>query len=148
MSEIEQVFLEKNNEEDFQKNLKIQDDFSKSNEEILDEINVENAQDAEDIHNETRHEIPLKDYEAMSLDELVKEFQKLLNNEKVQAIKEHIEAIKHQFEKQYATLFEEKKETFLDNGGDVKDFSFVLPIRSDFFQLYSEYKNKKALYYR
>lgn len=43
MSEIEQVFLEKNNEEDFQKNLKIQDDFSKSNEEILDEINVENA---------------------------------------------------------------------------------------------------------
>lgn len=148
MSEIEQVFLEKNNEEDFQKNLKIQNDFSKSNEEILDEINVENAQDAEDIHNETRHEIPLKDYEAMSLDELVKEFQKLLNNEKVQAIKEHIEAIKHQFEKQYATLFEEKKETFLDNGGDVKDFSFVLPIRSDFFLLYSEYKNKKALYYR
>lgn len=60
MSEIEQVFLEKNNEEDFQKNLKIQDDFSKSNEEILDEINVENAQDAEDIHNETRHEIPIE----------------------------------------------------------------------------------------
>ncbi|MDO4881616.1 MAG: DUF349 domain-containing protein [Capnocytophaga sp.] len=148
MSEIEQVFSEKNNKEDFEKNLKIQGDFSKSNEEILNEIEVENAQDAEDIHNQTRHEIPLQDYESMSLEDLVKEAKKLLNTEKVQAIKEHMEAIKQHFEKQYATLLEEKKEIFLDNGGDIKDFSFVLPIRADFFQLYTEYKNKKALYYK
>lgn len=79
---------------------------------ILNEIDQENAEDAEDTENTKRHEIPVEDYEAMSLDGLVGELKKLLHNEKIQAIKKHTDAIRYEFDKKYADLLEEKKKNF------------------------------------
>ncbi|NNC33870.1 MAG: DUF349 domain-containing protein, partial [Croceitalea sp.] len=68
------------------KNLKSTEDNPQvKTEEVLDEIDQENAEDAEDSENEKRHEIPLLDYHAMSMENLVGELQRLVKNEKVQA---------------------------------------------------------------
>lgn len=53
----------------------------------MNEIDESNAEDAEDKHNHHRHRIPILDYHAMSMENLVGELQKLVKNERVQAIK-------------------------------------------------------------
>ena len=66
-------------------------------EELQEEIDLENPEDAEDKDNEKRHHIPLLDYHAMSMENLVGELQRLVKNEKVQAINKHANSIKHEF---------------------------------------------------
>ncbi|MFJ1430765.1 DUF349 domain-containing protein [Capnocytophaga canimorsus] len=113
---------------------------------ILNEINQENAEEAEDLDHKKRHEIPMRDYEAMDLDGLVRELKHLLRNEKIQAIKKHVEAIRYEFDKKYKEVLEEKKEEFLAEGGNELDFKYVLPIRGVFYELYDEYRQKKDKY--
>lgn len=115
---------------------------------ILNEIDQENAEDAEDTENTKRHEIPVEDYEAMSLDGLVGELKKLLHNEKIQAIKKHTDAIRYEFDKKYADLLEEKKEEFLADGGNEIDFKYNVPTRKVFYDLYNEYRDKRNQYYK
>ena len=69
-----------------------------SSEKVLDEIDQENAEDAEDTENEKRHHIPFLDYHAMSMENLVGELQRLVKNEKVQAINKHVNSIKNEFD--------------------------------------------------
>src|SRR5690606_21990272 len=45
------------------------------------EIDQSNAEDAEDEGNKDRHEIPLLDYHAMSMEKLVEELDKLVNKQ-------------------------------------------------------------------
>lgn len=149
MSELSENLHNAEEKKQFQNEIS-QENLAKNqiNEVILREINEENAHDAEDQDNNHRHEIPLLNYESMSLEELTKEFRRLLHHEKIQAIKEHIEAIKTEFERQFTDFLEEKKETFLEEGGEDIDFKFVSPIRNQFYELYEEYKNKRNQYYK
>lgn len=112
------------------------------------EIQLQNAHDAEDNDNSRRHEIPLGDYHTMNLERLVKEFKHLLHTEKVQNIKEHTEAIKSEFERKFAEVLEEKKEAFLEDGGQEMDFKYVSPVRDEFYRLYGEYREKRNRYYK
>ena len=83
-----------------------------TDEDVLVEIDATNAEDAEDEENHKRHAIPLLDYHSMDLNELNQEFEKLLKNEKVQAIKQHVDDIKSEFDLKFQELIEEKKEEF------------------------------------
>ncbi|WP_232780510.1 DUF349 domain-containing protein [Capnocytophaga cynodegmi] len=116
--------------------------------EYLDEIHQENAEDAEDFENSKRHEIPLLNYEAMSLEALSKEFKRLLHTEKVQAIKKHAEAIRQEFDKKYEELLEEKKEEYLADGGEEYDFKYESPIHRTFYVLFNEYREKRNNYHK
>lgn len=115
---------------------------------ILNEINRENAEDAEDLDNKKRHEIPMLHYEAMSLDALKQEFKKLLHTEKVQAIKKHVDAIKNEFDKKYEELLEEKKEEYIADGGEEYDFKYEHPLHREFYTLINEYRDKRNQYYK
>ncbi|CEN43253.1 conserved hypothetical protein [Capnocytophaga canis] len=115
---------------------------------ILNEINRENAEDAEDLDNKKRHEIPMLHYEAMSLDALKQEFKKLLHTEKVQAIKKHVDAIKNEFDKKYEELLEEKKEEYVADGGEEYDFKYEHPLHREFYTLINEYRDKRNQYYK
>ncbi|GIM61763.1 hypothetical protein CAPN008_18130 [Capnocytophaga canis] len=115
---------------------------------ILNEINRENAEDAEDLDNKKRHEIPMLNYEAMSLDALKQEFKKLLHTEKVQAIKKHVDAIKNEFDKKYEELLEEKKEEYVADGGEEYDFKYEHPLHREFYTLINEYRDKRNQYYK
>ncbi|TYB80240.1 DUF349 domain-containing protein [Bizionia gelidisalsuginis] len=114
---------------------------------VLNEIDASNAEDAEDVDNSERHSIELKDYPELSLDELVIELENLLKNHKVQAIKTQVEGIKSEFNDQFNTLLEEKKEEFISQGGNIIDFKYSTPIKRAFNDAYKEYRSRTSAYY-
>ncbi len=114
----------------------------------LDEIDESNAEDAEDEGNSDRHKIEFKDYENMSLEMLAIELEKLLQSEKVQAIKKHVDAIKNEFNDKFDSLVDEKKEEFLAEGGNEIDFYYSNPIKKRFNNTYREYRNKLNAHYK
>lgn len=114
----------------------------------VDEIEESNAEDAEDESNVERHTLEDKDYHAMSMEQLVNEFEKLLNHQKVQTIKYHVSEIKSEFDSKFSEILEEKKEEFLNDGGNEIDFYFTFPLKKQFNSLYRDYKNNLKAYYK
>ena len=121
---------------------------SEENDAVLEEIEETNAEDAEDEGNDTRHLIPELDYHAMSMDNLVGELQKLVKNEKVQAIKKHVDGIKYEFDLKFQEFLEHKKEEFVATGGNVIDFRYDSVTKRQFNEVYSEYREKRNQYYK
>lgn len=115
---------------------------------VLNEIDESNAEDAEDQDNHQRHHIPLLDYHSMSIENLVGELQRLVKNEKVQAIKKHIDGIKYEFDQKFEAFIEEKKEDFINNGGNEIDFKYNSVAKRQFNEVYSEYREKRNQYYK
>jgi len=116
--------------------------------EILEEIDETNAEDAEDNDNHKRHEIPVLDYHSMSMENLVGELQRLVKNEKVQAIKKHVDGIKHEFDLKFQEFLEHKKEEFVANGGHEIDFRYNSVTKRQFNEVFSDYREKKDQYYK
>ncbi|MFH6605069.1 DUF349 domain-containing protein [Maribacter algicola] len=112
------------------------------------EIDEENAEDAEDSDNQQRHHIPLLDYHSMSMENLVGEFQRLLRTEKVQAIKRHVDGIKHEFNLKFQEFIEQKKEDFVNNGGNEIDFRYNSVTKRQFNELYKDYRERRNQYYK
>lgn len=106
------------------------------------------AEDSEDESKAERHDIPKKDYHAMSKEQLVDEFEALLKKEKVQAIKEHVIEIRAEFNAKFNEEEEEKKEEFLADGGNIIDFHYSTPIKKRFNSLYFDYREKRNNYYK
>ncbi len=119
-----------------------------SSKEVLDEIDQENAEDAEDTENEKRHHIPFLDYHAMSMENLVGELQRLVKNEKVQAINKHVNSIKHEFDLKFQEFIEHKKEEFVAGGGNEIDFRYNSVTKRQFNEVYKEFREKRDTYYR
>ncbi|WP_375241622.1 DUF349 domain-containing protein [Lacinutrix sp.] len=115
---------------------------------VISEIDNSNAEDSEDESANDRHNIEEKDYSEMSLDVIVLELEALVKNEKAQAIKKHVEAIKNEFNEKYNALVEEKKQAFLDQGGNEIDFHFTTPLKRSFNEAYKEYRTKIKTHYK
>lgn len=121
---------------------------SNGDEEVLNEIDESNAEDAEDEDNHKRHTIPLLDYHAMSMENLVGELQRLVKNEKVQAIKKHVDGIKQEFDLKFQEFLDEKKEEFIANGGNEIDFRYNSVTKRQYNEVYGEYREKRDSYYK
>lgn len=115
---------------------------------VESEIDESNAEDAEDADNESRHQIPFLDYHNLSLENLVGELQRLLRNEKVQAIKKHVDSIKQEFDQKFQEFLEQKKEQFLERGGSEIDFQYNSVTKREFNELFAEYREKRNEYYK
>lgn len=115
---------------------------------VQDEIDQTNAEDAEDIDNEQRHHITILDYHSMSMENLVGELQRLVKNEKVQAIKKHVDSIKYEFDQKFNEFIEHKKDEFVDKGGNEIDFRYNSVTKRQFNEVYNEYREKKNAYYK
>ncbi len=105
------------------------------------------AEESEDESAKERHGIAKKDYHTMSKEDLVGEMETLVTNEKIQAIKEHIDEIKAEFNAKFDEDFEEKKEEFLAEGGNIIDFHYSTPVKKLFNSIYFDYKEKRNHYY-
>lgn len=125
-----------------------QEQISGNEDDGMDEIDESNAEDAEDEGNSDRHKIEFKDYENMSLEMLAIELEKLVKNEKAQAIKKHVETIKSEFNDKFDSLLDEKKEEFIADGGHEIDFYYSNPIKKRFNNSYKEYRNKLNSHYK
>jgi ribosomal protein L17 len=119
-----------------------------SDDKHVDEIEASNAEDAEDESNAERHDVEEKDYHAMSMDQLVTELNRLLKHHKIQTISKHVNQIKSEFNAKFEELLDEKKEEFINDGGNEIDFYYTNDTKKLFNQLYKEYRQNIKSYYR
>jgi len=106
------------------------------------------AEDSEDEDSGKRHDIEMKDYHPMSMQELIDELNSLVKNEKIQAIKDHVEEIKTEFNAKFEEEMEQKKEDFLEEGGNIIDFHYSTPVKKEFNSAYFDYKEKRNQHYQ
>jgi len=84
----------------------------------------------------------------MTLDQLVTEFNRLLNHHKIQTISKHVNQIKAEFNSKFSILLDEKKEEFVNEGGNEIDFFYTDDTKKLFNQLYKEYRQSISSYYK
>ncbi|WP_053992221.1 DUF349 domain-containing protein [Mangrovimonas sp. TPBH4] len=125
-----------------------ENEASKKADAHVEEIDESNAEDAEDEDNSQRHSVESKDYHSMTMEQLVKELDYLLKHHKIQTIKSQVNEIKSEFNDKFGELLEEKKEEFINDGGNEIDFYFITPEKKDFNFLYKEYKSSLHAYYK
>jgi len=115
----------------------------------IDSIADSNAEESEDETLKERHDIPLLDYDTLSLESLVDELKNLVANEKVMSVKDHVEELKKSFLAKYHHLLEEKKEEFLaENPDTTEDFNYHFPLKSKFDQYYSLFRDTKNAHFK
>ena len=116
---------------------------------VLEEIDNSNAEESEDDSIKEKHEIPVLEYDAMSMEALTDELEKLVDNEKVMAIKDHVEGIRKAFSDKYHHFIDEKKEEFLaQNNEEGLDFEYHFPLKNKFDGIYNAYKASKAKHFK
>jgi hypothetical protein len=116
--------------------------------EVHAEIEASNAEDAEDEANAERHEVEEKDYHAMSMQDLATELNRLLKHHKIQTISKQVNQIKAEFNAKFSQLIDEKKEEFVNEGGNEIDFYYTDDNKKLFNQLYKDYKQSINAYYK
>lgn len=111
----------------------------------LAEIDNSNAEEHEDEGLRGRHDIPMQDYESMSLEQLVHGLEKLVTHEHVSSIREHVEHIKKSFLRQYREFIDEKREAHeADENLANTPFEYHLPAKDLFDKYYQQYREKRA----
>lgn len=120
----------------------------KEGDEALNEIETENAKEAEDEAESKHPKVEEKDYHTMSMDDLVDELEKLVENEKIQTIKSQVDTIKSGFSAKFGALLAEKKAEFIAEGGNTIDFYFDSPLKKRFNTIFKTYRDKRHAHYK
>ena len=81
-------------------------------------------------------------YETLSLEDLIAEFETLLKSENIHSVRNSINEIKTNFNAKFSALISEKKEAFLAEGGNTIDFEFISPLKKQFNELSKAYREK------
>lgn len=108
----------------------------------------EDEQDAEEREEDEFYGIPVKAYDEMNLEALGEELERLLKAHKVKEIRNHVREIKAEFDTKFGKERAQKKEKFLQSGGNIIDFSYSTPAEKKFNKLYFEYKERRDQYYK
>ena len=115
----------------------------------MEAIETVNAEESEDETLKERHDIPMLDYDTLSMEQLVAELGNLVVVEKVMSVKDHVEEIKKAFLSKYYQFIDEKKEDFLaENPETTEDFHYQFPLKATFDQLYTQYRDKKNVHFK
>ncbi len=111
-------------------------------EETDNKVEKKEVEDKEPEVNEFKKE----DYSTLDRPALLSKLNTLINDYKVEKIREVVEEIKTLFYKQYKTEVTEARKEFLDNGGVEEEFKFIDESSEDTFKvLYNQFREKKAL---
>ena len=119
----------------------------------MEAIETVNAEESEDETLKERHDIPMLDYDTLSMEQLVAELENLVVVEKVMSVKDHVEELKKAFLSKYYQFIDEKKEEFLtesQNAGTetTEDFHYQFPLKATFDNLYTQYRDKKNIHFK
>mgnify|MGYP005990436103 CR=1 FL=1 len=114
-------------------------------EKAVEEIENKVAEAAEKVAE--NNSIPMLEYDKMELEALTEELSKLIKEYPVQQLKANTDAIKNAFNAKFGALLAEKKEAFLEEGGNSIDFHYSSPVKATYNSLLSEYKTKRDAYY-
>ena len=120
-----------------------------SGQDAIDAIAETNAEESEDETLKERHEIPMLDYETLSMEELVSELENLVVVEKVMSVKEHVEQLKSAFVSKYNHFIDDKKEEFIaENPDTTEEFHYHFPLKAKFDTLYNQYRERKNTHFK
>ena len=123
--------------------------FENDNHTVIKAIEEVNAEEGEDATIKDRHDIPMLDYDTLSMEQLIDELEKLVVIEKLMSVKDHVEELKKSFLSKYYHFIDEKKEEFLaENPENTEDFQYNYPLKVKFDQLYSQYRDKKNTHFQ
>lgn len=129
--------------------IEAQEEALTSNQSVLEEIDNSNAEENEDDSVKEKHEIEMLDYDALSMEELTDELEKLVTNEKVMAIKDHAEGIRKAFSDKYHHFIDEKREEFnAQNNEDGVEFEYHFPLKNKFDSIFNTYKTNKTKHFK
>lgn len=129
--------------------IEAQEEVFTSNQSVLEEIDNSNAEENEDDSVKEKHEIEMLDYDALSMEELTDELEKLVTNEKVMAIKDHAEGIRKAFLDKYHHFIDEKREEFnAQNNEDGVEFEYHFPLKNKFDSIFNTYKTNKTKHFK
>ena len=116
---------------------------------VMNSIQEENAAESEDETLKARHDVPMEDYDSLSMEELFDSLEKLVVAEKVMSVKDHVEEVKKAFLNKYNHLLEEKKEEFTSENTDVtEEFQYNFPLKTKFDSLYNQFRDKKNAHFK
>ncbi len=120
-----------------------------NNQSVLEEIDNSNAEENEDDSVKEKHEIEMLDYDALSMEELTDELEKLVTNEKVMAIKDHAEGIRKAFSDKYHQFIDEKREEFnAQINEEGVEFEYHFPLKNKFDSIFNTYKTNKTKHFK
>jgi len=114
----------------------------------LKAIENSNAEESEIVDLNDADAVPMVDYDQMSMEELVEEFEKLLTSEKILLIKDHVEELKKSFLVHYNDFIDEKKEAFLAENNTEESFEYHFPLKNKFDALYEVFKDRRNKQYK
>jgi len=107
-----------------------------NNNEAIAAIDEVNAEENEDDTLDEESQIPMKDYESLTMEQLFDELSQLNTVEKVNSVKNHVEEVKKSFFTKYYQLIEEKKAEFYnENPESTEEFQYNFPLKNKFDQL-------------
>lgn len=136
-------------EEQIETPIEVQEEAITSNQSVLEEIDNSNAEENEDDSVKEKHEIEMLEYDALSMEELTDELEKLVSNEKVMAIKDHAEGIRKAFSDKYQHFIDEKREEFnAQNNEEGVEFEYHFPLKNKFDSIFNTYKTNKAKHFK
>ena len=116
---------------------------------VLEEIDNSNAEENEDDSIKGKHEIPMLEYDTLSMEDLTAELEKLVANEKVMAIKDHVEEIRKAFSDKYHQFIDEKKEEFnAQNNEEGLEFEYHFPLKNKFDTILNSYRANKSKHFK
>ncbi len=90
----------------------------------------------------------LKDYKKLSPDELIGELRSLIESNPIQKIKNQVEEIRTEFNNAVKAIKKKDQEKFIEDGGNIDDYKFSLPLKKEFNTVFKEYKEKRSSYYQ
>lgn len=89
-----------------------------------------------------------ENYDDLNLEQLLKALDKKVSSGKIHHHKRDVEALSKQIEPKLSQIFENKKEDFINAGGELKDFDAKIPEKTIYNELVRRYKSERARYYQ
>lgn len=111
-----------------------------------DEAVYSDEEHHDEYSEDEKDEMP--DYSQYPSAALVKEAERLLQNEPVQTIKEHFEVIRKYLLRNLDEERQEKRDAFVADGNVEMDFQYDQPLRKRFRELFNLYRDQRKKYYR
>ena len=90
----------------------------------------------------------VENYDDLNLEQLLKALDKKVSSGKIHHHKRDVEALSKQIEPKLSQIFENKKEDFINAGGELKDFDAKIPEKTIYNELIRRYKSERARYYQ
>ncbi|NMH29203.1 DUF349 domain-containing protein [Flavobacterium sp. SE-s28] len=112
-------------------------------------ISESNAADGEDESIAARHDVPEKDYESLTMEQLEAELEQLASVEKVMSVKDHVEQVRSAFLSKYYHFIDEKREEWkAENPETTEEFEYHFPLKQKFDAAYNQYRDKKNAHFK